>query len=136
MESVLSTIFSAALDARYACQPPMRLSEIEPTRAESAAKTVLRSRRSRGSRYFAVIAGPIVLAIKLLAKPSWLMARMDFSGSIPSPWSKPVATIIRSNGSSSRKASAAAMRLSSSVKSKVRFATLGEPCATPWRDKA
>jgi hypothetical protein len=40
----------------------MRLSPIDPTRADSAAKTLRRSRGKRGSTCLATSAGPMVLS--------------------------------------------------------------------------
>ena len=54
-------LFSAAFDARYPCHPPSWLSVIDPTRAESAAKTVRAPLGMIGRKCFATSAGPIAL---------------------------------------------------------------------------
>ena len=54
-------MFKAALEDRYAYQPPSWLSETLPTRAESVAEIARVSLRNNGRKCLATRAGPIVL---------------------------------------------------------------------------
>ena len=101
MESVFSSMFNAAFDARYEYQPPSRLSPMLPTRADNAAKTVLEPLRSLGRKCFATIAGPTALMARTWESFSASSSRMLFSGLSVSPdQSIPVATTTISSGDS------------------------------------
>jgi hypothetical protein len=112
--AVLTSWFSAALDARYAYQPPRWLSDIEPTRADSAATTAFPVRGSSGAKCFSTRAGPVALMANTRASRAGSSSCRDFSGRRSSPWSTPVATITSRGGRGRQASAAAAIEASSS----------------------
>ncbi len=64
MDSVFSSMLSAALDARYAYQPPRRLSSMLPTRADRLVKIGVSLLRSSGSSALASRSAPSALTSK------------------------------------------------------------------------
>ena len=83
-------------------QPPKPLSPIDPTRAESAAKTPRRLTRQKVGACFSTSDGPMQLSGTGASCLGPLPASATFRAPLPSISSAPVATKMRSNGPSSR----------------------------------
>ncbi len=66
--AVLTSWLRAAFEARYAYQPPSRLSPMLPTLADNVAKTALPDRGNRGSTCFMISAGPIAFRANARAR--------------------------------------------------------------------
>ena len=86
------------MEARYEYQPPSRLSPMDPTRADNAANTDLRSRGMCCNACFRTNAGPVALSENCSAIATESKDLIAFSGLLEPIERAPVATIIVLNG--------------------------------------